>query len=188
VLAASFGPPPPLRLERIGYGFGTRQMPWPNAVRIWTGSVQPAARAQLDSVAQVETHLDDATPEELGFAMERLLEAGALDVAFAPLQMKKNRPGVLLRVLGRPDDAQRLAELVLEHTSALGARVQVLERLIAPRSERLVHTPFGEVRVKLKHLGERVVPAPEYEDCARLARSAGVPLAEVFAAARFAAS
>jgi uncharacterized protein (DUF111 family) len=105
-----------------------------------------------------------------------------------PLQMKKNRPGVLLRVLGRPSDGQRLAQLVLEHTSALGARVQVLQRLIAPRSERLVQTPWGEVRVKLKHLGERVVPAPEYEDCARVARSAGVPLADVFAAARSAAN
>ena len=177
-------------MQRIGYGFGTRQLPWPNAVRIWTGELQPqpGTRAQLDSVAQVETHLDDATPEELGFAMERLLACGALDVAFVPLQMKKNRPGVLLRVLGRPNDAQRLAELVLEHTSALGARVQVVERLIAPRSERRVQTPFGEVRVKLKHLGDRVVAAPEYEDCAHLARSLGVPLADVFAAARMAAS
>jgi uncharacterized protein (TIGR00299 family) protein len=186
---ATFGPPQPLRVERIGYGFGTRQLPWPNAVRVWTGSADDVRpRAELDSVAQIETHLDDATPEELGFAMERLLAAGALDVAFVPLQMKKNRPGVLLRVLGRPNDAARLAELVLEHTSALGARVQVVERLIAPRSERRVQTPFGEVRVKLKHLGERVVAAPEYEDCAHLARSLGVPLADVFAAARIAAS
>jgi pyridinium-3,5-bisthiocarboxylic acid mononucleotide nickel chelatase len=184
---ASFGPPPAASVERIGYGFGTRDLPWPNAVRIWTGEAEPATHARLDSVAQVETHLDDATPEELGFAMERLLEAGALDVAFVPMQMKKNRPGVLLRVLARPNDGHRLAELVLEHTSALGARVQVVERLIAPRTERGVETPWGEVRVKLKHLGDRVVAAPEYEDCARLARSAGVPLADVFAAARLAA-
>jgi uncharacterized protein (TIGR00299 family) protein len=186
---ARFDAPPPVRLERIGYGFGTRQLPWPNAVRVWTGPFDESPpRAVLDSVAEIETHLDDATPEELGFAMERLLAAGALDVAFVPLQMKKNRPGVLLRVLGRPNDAQRLAELVLEHTSALGARVQVIQRLIAPRSERLVQTPFGEVRVKLKHLGERVVAAPEYEDCATAARASGVPLADVFAAARTAAS
>jgi uncharacterized protein (DUF111 family) len=98
--------------------------------------------------------------------------------------MKKNRPGVLVRVLGRPADGQRLAELVLEHTSALGARVQTVERLIARRSERTVATPWGDVRVKVKHLGERELVAPEYEDCARLARAANVPLREVYAAAR----
>jgi uncharacterized protein (DUF111 family) len=139
---------------------------------------------QRETIVEIQTNLDDATPEELGFAMERLMEAGALDVAFSPLQMKKNRPGVLVRVLGRPEDGQRLAELVLEHTSALGARVQTIERLIARRSERTVSTPWGEVRVKVKHLGDREIVAPEYEDCARLARAANVPLREVYAAAR----
>jgi uncharacterized protein (DUF111 family) len=139
-------------------------------------------------VVEVQTNLDDATPEELGFAMERLLEAGALDVAFSPLQMKKNRPGVLVRVLARPEDGERLARLVLEHTSALGVRLQTIERLIARRSERTVLTPWGEVRVKVNHLGERELIAPEYEDCARLARAASVPLREVYAAARSAAA
>ena len=139
-------------------------------------------------MVEIQTNLDDATPEELGFAMERLLDAGALDVAFSPLQMKKNRPGVLVRVLGRPEDGERLARLVLEHTSALGVRVQAIERLITRRSERSVATPWGEVRVKIKHLGERELVAPEYEDCARVARAAGVPLREVYAAARAAAS
>jgi uncharacterized protein (DUF111 family) len=98
--------------------------------------------------------------------------------------MKKNRPGVLLRVLARPHDAARMAELVLEHTTALGARVETIERLIARRAERTVTTPWGDVRVKLKLLGNREIAAPEYEDCARLARAAGVPLADVYAAAR----
>ena len=87
-------------------------------------------------------------------------------------------------MLGRPEDGPRLAELVLEHTSALGARVEVIERLIARRSERTVTTPWGDVRVKIKHLGEREIVAPEYEDCARLARAANVPLSQVYAAAR----
>jgi uncharacterized protein (DUF111 family) len=120
--------------------------------------------------------------------MERLLEAGALDVAFSPLQMKKNRPGVLVRVLGRPSDGQRLAGLVLEHTSALGVRLQTIERLIAQRSEREVDTPWGTVRVKVKLLGQTEVLAPEYEDCARVARAAHVPLRDVYAAARLGAS
>jgi uncharacterized protein (TIGR00299 family) protein len=186
---ARFDQPPLKRVDNVGYGFGTRELPWPNAVRVWLGEASLVTHdLERDQVAQLETNLDDTTPEELGFAMERLLEAGALDVAFSPLQMKKNRPGVLLRVLARPQDALRMAELLLEHTTALGTRVQTIERLIARRSQRTVSTPWGDVRVKLKLLGERAIAAPEYEDCARLARDAGVPLAEVYAAARTAAN
>jgi uncharacterized protein (TIGR00299 family) protein len=183
---ASFVPEPVIdRVTRVGYGFGTREMTWPNALRLIVGEeTKRSSNLESDRVVEILTNLDDATPEELGFAMERLLEAGALDVAFSPLQMKKNRPGVLVRVLGRPADRQRLTELVLEHTSALGARVQTIERLIARRSERTVSTPWGEVRVKVKHLGDKEIVAPEYEDCARLARAANVPLREVYAAAR----
>jgi uncharacterized protein (TIGR00299 family) protein len=183
---ATFAPEPVMdRVTRVGYGFGTREMAWPNAVRIIVGEQNRlSSDLKRDRVVEIQTNLDDATPEELGFAMERLLEAGALDVAFSPLQMKKNRPGVLVRVLARPADGQRLAELVLEHTSALGARVQTVERLIARRSERTVVTPWGEVRVKVKHLGEREIVAPEYEECARVARAANVPLSQVYAAAR----
>jgi uncharacterized protein (TIGR00299 family) protein len=172
------------RVERVGYGFGTREPPWPNAVRLLLGAGANALGLVRESVVEIQTNLDDATPEELGFAMERLLEAGALDVAFSPLQMKKNRPGVLVRVLARPEDGQRLAEMVLEHTSALGARVTTLERVIAQRTERVVTTPWGDVRVKVKHLGSRELVAPEYEDCARLARAANVALRVVYEAAR----
>jgi uncharacterized protein (DUF111 family) len=162
-----------------------REPGWPNAVRLMVGAADEKASAlQHDQVVEIQTNLDDCTPEELGFAMERLLEAGALDVAFSPLQMKKNRPGVLARVLARPADGQRLAALVLEHTSALGVRLQSIERVVARRAERTVTTPWGEVRVKVKQLGEREIVAPEYEDCARLARTAGVPLRAVYEAAR----
>ena len=171
-------------VDKVGYGFGVREPAWPNAVRLLVGQPSVAGDLHRDTVVEIQTNLDDSSPEELGFAMERLLEAGALDVAFSPLQMKKNRPGVLVRVLARPDDGRRLAGLVLEHTSALGVRLQTIERLIVRRSERIVATPWGEVRVKIKHLGEREIVAPEYEDCARLARAAGVPLGEVYAAAR----
>jgi len=177
---AEFGSPAGMSVGRIGYGFGTREPAWPNAVRVWLSGSQLGH----DEVVQVETNLDDATPEELGYAMQVLLDAGALDVAFSPLQMKKNRPGVLLRLLARPADAQRLAELVLEHTSALGVRLETMQRLVAQRSERTVTTPWGEVRVKVKHLGDREILAPEFEDCARVARAAGVPLRDVYDAAR----
>jgi uncharacterized protein (TIGR00299 family) protein len=183
---ARFAPEPVLdSVKQVGYGFGTRELAWPNAIRLIVGEeTQRTSNLESDRVVEIQTNLDDASPEELGFAMERLLEAGALDVAFSPLQMKKNRPGVLVRVLGRPADGQRLAELVLEHTSALGVRVQTIERLIARRSERTVATPWGDVRVKVKHLGDREIVAPEHEDCARIARAAHVPLREVYAAAR----
>lgn len=185
---AIFAEPAFERIERVGYGFGTRELPWPNALRVWTGEAAAAAPLLRDTVAQIETNLDDATPEELGFAMERLLEAGALDVSFSPLQMKKNRPGVLVRVLAQPAEARRLAELLLVHTSALGARVQTVERLVAARAERTVQTPWGPVRVKEKRLGDRVVAAPEYEACASIARAHGVALRAVYEAARAAAT
>ncbi len=172
-------------IQRVGYGFGTREPAWPNAVRLLVGQSRPVALGLVrESVVEIQTNLDDCSPEELAFAMERLLEAGALDVGFSPLQMKKNRPGVLVRVLARPAQAQNLAELVLVHTSALGVRVQTIERLVAPRSQRAVETPWGSVQVKVKHLGALEIVAPEYEDCARVARSANVPLRQVYAAAR----
>ena len=177
----------PERIERVGYGFGTREPPWPNAVRLIVGTDAVDSDLITDRVVEIQTNLDDASPEELGFAMERLLDAGALDVAFSPLQMKKNRPGVLVRVLARPSDGERLAALLLEHTSALGVRLQAIDRLIARRAEREVMTPWGMVRIKLKLLGQARIAAPEYEDCARLAREARVPLREVYAAAQDAA-
>jgi uncharacterized protein (TIGR00299 family) protein len=177
----------PRSVDRVGYGFGTREPAWPNAVRLIVGGLEAAptpAGLLTDQVVEIQTNLDDTSPEELGFAMERLLEAGALDVAFSPLQMKKNRPGVLVRVLAPPAEGQHLARLMLEHTSALGVRIQTIERLIARRQERVVSTPWGPVRVKVKLLGDTEIAAPEYEDCARLAREAQIPLREVYAAAR----
>jgi uncharacterized protein (DUF111 family) len=135
----------------------------------------------------IEANLDDATPELLGYAMERLFEAGALDVFFTPIQMKKNRPGTLLGVIGRPDRASALAEVILHETTTLGVRLRRSERLIAGRRQETVLTPFGPVRVKLKLLGERAIAAPEYEDCAQVAREQGVPLADVYRAAQQAA-
>jgi hypothetical protein len=185
VLGRFVAQPPIDPIARIGYGFGTREPPWPNAVRVLVAEPGNNQHDLIhETIVEIQTNLDDATPEELGFAMERLLEAGALDVAFSPLQMKKNRPGVLLRVLGRVEDGERLAGLVLAHTSALGARVHTIERLIARRSARIVATPWGDVQVKIKHLGDRELVAPEYEDCARVARAANVPLRQVYDAAR----
>ena len=116
------------------------------------------------------------------------MEAGALDAWFTPIQMKKNRPAVKLSVLARPEDQARLVDLILRETPTLGLRYQVLSRAVAGREIREVETPWGTVRVKVKLLaGRPVAAAPEYDDCARLAAGAGVPLAQVMEAARRAA-
>jgi uncharacterized protein (TIGR00299 family) protein len=173
---------PPLRLRRVGTGYGTRRLPWPNLLRVWLGEALAPA-SNLEQVVLVEANLDDMLPEQLGFAMERLFAEGALDVTFGPLQMKKNRPGVLLSVVAAPERAARLAEIVLQETSTLGVRLVPADRLVAARTVETVQTPYGSVRLKLKLLGERRIPAPEYEDCAALARRHGLPIAEVYRAA-----
>lgn len=178
---------PPMRVRAVGYGFGEKEFPWPNAVRAWLGELEE--RPGREEVVLLECNLDDATGELLGYVMERLFAAGALDVWFVPVQMKKNRPGVILSTLARPERVDALLGLILRETPTLGVRVQPVERAVAERAERAVETPWGPVRVKEKWLdGERVSVSPEYEDCARIARERGIPLEEVYAAAREAAT
>jgi uncharacterized protein (DUF111 family) len=174
---------PPLVLKRVGYGFGQRRLPWPNCLRVWLGDPIGLAVAR-DEVTLIEANLDDMTPEGLGYAMERLFEAGALDVFFQPLHMKKSRPGVLLGILARPAQTAELAALVLAETTTLGVRVSRLERFIAARDSATLATELGPLKVKIKQVGDRRVVSPEYDDAARLARDKGVPLAEVYRAAQ----
>lgn len=177
---------PPMTLRAIGYGFGTKEFDWPNALRVWLGEPLAALPSPLsDEVALLTCNLDDVTGETLGYAMDRLLAAGALDVWFTPIQMKKNRPATQLSLLCHPGDADALTSLVLRETPTLGVRRLILSRSVAERQVRQVDTPWGPVRVKLKILAGTVVAAsPEYDDCARLASQAGVPLREVMAAAQ----
>ncbi len=136
--------------------------------------------ARYERVVQLECNLDDMTGEELGFVLERLLEAGALDAWFAPIYMKKNRPAVLLGVLCRPEQAESLRALLLRETSTLGVRWCEMERLAVERHTVCVETPWGPVRCKAKRLGGQVVSIkPEYEECARLAREYGLTLRQV---------
>ncbi|MCX8066539.1 MAG: nickel pincer cofactor biosynthesis protein LarC [Anaerolineae bacterium] len=178
---------PPMRVRAVGYGFGEKEFPWPNAVRAWLGEREEMTGRE--EVVLLECNLDDATGELLGYVMERLFAAGALDVWFVPVQMKKSRPGVVLSALARPERADALVGLILRETPTLGVRVRPVERVVAGRAERAVETPWGPVRVKEKWLeGKRVSISPEYEDCARIARERGIPLEEVYAAAREAAT
>lgn len=136
--------------------------------------------ASRDEVVLLECNLDDMTGEALAYALERLLEAGALDAWFAPIYMKKGRPAVLLSALCRPDDAPALRHVLLRETTTLGVRWRRMEREIAERDTDRVDTPWGPVRRKLKRLDGRVVSVkPEYDDCARLARENNIPLRDV---------
>jgi uncharacterized protein (DUF111 family) len=179
-------PGPAMTVHAVGYGFGTKEFDWPNGLRVWLG--EPLSTSHLpehDTVTRLDCNLDDATGETLAYAQKLLLAAGALDAWFAPIQMKKNRPATMLSVLCRPEDASELASLILRETPTLGVRYHAESRFKAVREVRLVETPWGKARVKLKLLdGEIVSASPEYDDCANLAREAGVPLAEVMAAAR----
>jgi uncharacterized protein (DUF111 family) len=139
-------------------------------------------------VTLLECNLDDMTGEALGYALEQLLSAGALDAWFTPIYMKKNRPGVILSILCLPDEAQAFCGLLLRETQTLGVRWHVLHRQVAERRMATVSTAWGDVRCKLKVLDGRVVDAkPEYEDCAALARRHVRPLQEMVRAAQRAA-
>jgi uncharacterized protein (DUF111 family) len=139
-----------------------------------------ASELLRDEVVVIESNLDDVTGEVLGWLMERLLAAGALDVSYTPLFMKKNRPATLVRIIARPTDAERLAALVVRETPTLGVRLLPMQRLIAVRRQETVESPLGPVAIKLKLLAGQIVAAsPEYDDCRRLALALALPLAEV---------
>ncbi|MCS6951897.1 MAG: nickel pincer cofactor biosynthesis protein LarC [Bryobacterales bacterium] len=179
-LACEFGPMPPLRISQTGYGAGERDFPQQaNVLRVIVGEASGATEAA--TVCVIEANLDDASPQVLAYATERLFEGGALDVTLAPLQMKKGRPGTLIQVVARPEDRERLASILFAETTTLGLRWWHAERRVQERRWVEVETRYGRVRIKV---GESSW-APEYDDCQRLAREAGVPLKEVLAEASF---
>lgn len=177
---ASFGPFPAMTLEQVGYGVGSRDPgDRPNLLRGCLGRL--ATTAGRDKVAVLETHLDDSTPELLGYLSERLLAAGALDVGYSPLQMKKNRPGTRLTVVAPPAEQEQLARLILRESSAIGVRFFESERLKLRREAGVVTTALGEAVVKLVFEGEELLRiTPEYESCRTLAAAAEQPLAEIY--------
>jgi TIGR00299 family protein len=183
--ASYYGPLPEMRVEKIGYGLGTRNThPRPNVLRAVVGICAETPDAETDEVTQIETNLDDLTPELAGATMERLFAAGALDVFFTPAQMKKNRPGFLLTVLATEETASEMARIMLTETSAFGVRMHRARRLKLRREFRDVETPYGPVRLKLGFLGDELVQAaPEYESCREVARKAGVSVKDVHLAA-----
>jgi uncharacterized protein (TIGR00299 family) protein len=178
-LAASFCGLPSVRLISQGFGAGDKDFPMQaNVLRVLVGERTNAAEAT--SVTILEANIDDSTPQVLGYTLERLLEAGALDVSLTPIFMKKNRPATLISVIAAPELAEPLAAILFAETSTLGLRLLQAERRVLARKVAEVETSFGKVRVKYSENGGF---APEYEDCRKLAAEKHVPLRVVIAAA-----
>ena len=184
-VCSEYGPVPRITTEKSGYGAGTREyQDFPNVLRVLIGETEDAG-ATDERLWMLETNLDDASPQIIGHVMDRVLESGALDCFFTPVQMKKNRPGVLLSVLCDPGEKETVMKLLFTETTTLGVRSYEVTRRALQRSVVRVETPYGPIDVKVAHLDGRVVnEMPEFEQCRQAAANANVPLKIVEEAAR----
>lgn len=197
-LASGFGNRPPMLVEKTGYGHGKRDIGRLNALRVILGESydektyqkeQNSTSAAItgsgsdrhgDEVIVLETNIDDTTAEILGYTLVKLLEAGALDAFYTPVYMKKSRPAYMLTVLASSGAEDSLAEIILSETSTLGIRTRSVKRYCMERKTLTVGTPFGDARIKVASLGGIQKASPEYEDCRKIAESAGMPLAKAY--------
>lgn len=186
-VCSEFGPLPKMELQRTGYGAGTRQYDtFPNALRVLIGETE-VQEANEERLWMIETNVDDMSPQIFGHVMERALAMGALDCYFTSIQMKKDRPGVLVSILCRPDDKASLADMLFAETTTLGVRSYEVQRRALEREIVRVETEYGPIDVKVARLNGHVVnEMPEYDQCREAARKAGVALRVVESAARMA--
>ncbi len=185
--SAKFGPMPAMSIEKIGYGAGSRDLnKAPNVLRAVLGQSAEDSRrhTEADSVAVIETNIDDMNPQLFGEVMEQVLAAGALDVFLTPVQMKKNRPGTLLTVLCERNHVDALAELLLTHTTSFGVRVHEAQRRKLAREMVTVKTKFGDIEVKIGRLGGKIVQrSPEFDSCQQAAARFNVGVKDVYSEA-----
>lgn len=170
-----FGELPAMRLLKSGYGMGTKDFPAANCVRAMLGEQD----APTEEILELSCNLDDCTGEVIGFAMERLLDAGALDVYWTSVGMKKNRPGILLTCMCRPLDREKMVELLFRHTTTLGVRESAFRRYTLSRESKTIQTPDGDIRVKVSTGYGVAREKPEFEDLAKIARKTGKSLSEL---------
>ena len=177
--AESFGPLPAMTIDRIGYGAGDRDpKEHPNVLRLLVGGAERSA--QVHAVVEMTCEIDDMNPQLFGPVMDHLLAAGALDVYFASVQMKKGRPGTLVTVLARPGDREKLSAILFSETTTIGVRYQEMKRECLDREMRTIETPVGAIRFKIASRAGRVLNAsPEFDDCARLAAEKGLSIKDV---------
>ena len=183
--AREFGPLPPMRLNRTGYGAGDRDpRESPNVLRVLQGERIGTSADEGSRVVQIECEIDDMNPQLFGPLMDRLTDAGALDVFYSAVQMKKNRPGTLVTVVAPPDRREGIAGVLFTHTTTIGVRYQEMHRDTLDREIRTIETPVGPIRVKIASRDGRVLnAAPEFDDCARIASERGLAIKEVQALA-----
>jgi len=179
-LVSSFGPMPPMVVQDVGYGAGKRDLPErPNLLRILIGD--KPFKKEVESVVLLETNLDDTNPEWMGYLMERLFEAGALDVVFFPIQMKKNRPGVQIQVIGQHDQRETLTEILFRESATLGVRFRYTQRQVLKRAEAEVDSPWGSIKVKkIMNRDGSYFFQPEYDVCREIALKYNRPLREIY--------
>lgn len=181
---------PLFTIERVGYGVNSALPLQSNFLRLYVGKLQNAEAqgnegADTDWVTVLSTNIDNMSGELLGGLMERLFDAGALDVSYTPMQMKKNRPATMLMIVCPLEKGDELAYILLRETTTLGVRIQQVQRLKAQRTPQRIDTPLGPLLVKVKRLGAQIISAaPEYEECQRIAREQNMPLADVYAVAQ----
>jgi pyridinium-3,5-bisthiocarboxylic acid mononucleotide nickel chelatase len=176
-VSMQYGPVPPIEVERIGYGAGTRDYEnFPNVLRVFQGTTEPESVGD-EKLLMVETNIDDLSPQIIGHVMDRAFELGALDCYFTAVQMKKNRPGVLLSVLCEKRTKDSIMQLLFKETTTLGVRTFEVNRRALARTIVRVETQYGPIDVKVAHLNGQVVnEMPEFEQCRSAATEAGVPL------------
>ncbi len=186
-LATRFDAFPEMKIVKSGFGAGTRDFPGhPNVVRLTVGEIAKTFpdHTTEETITVLEANLDDLSPQIFGYVMDRLLEDGALDVFTVPVQMKKNRPGTLLTILCKAEDASRLTQMLFTETTTLGVRRRDEVRTVLARRWENVQTSWGDVRIKIASMNGSVTNyAPEYEDCRRIAAEHHIPLKQVMAAA-----
>lgn len=170
-----FGELPAMRLLKSGYGMGTKDFPAANCVRAMLGEQD----APTEEILELSCNLDDCTGEVIGFAMERLLDAGALDVYWTSVGMKKNRPGILLTCMCRPLDREKMVKLLFKHTTTLGVRESAFRRYTLSRESKTIQTPDGDIRVKVSTGYGVTREKPEFDDLAKIARETGKSLSEL---------
>jgi len=211
-LATSFGSPPAMTIQKVGNGAGSIQLPIPNMLRLWIGETPPvspqggkrignrelgnrelgiegkknvvSAADDLETIAVLETQIDDLSPQGIGYLYERLFKVGAVDVFTQPIGMKKSRPGILVTVICHPPDISACEEVLFKETTTLGIRRLIQQRRILPRTIQSVQTEYGEIRVKVawtEESGKKTIinVQPEYEDCASIAQQHNLPWREV---------
>lgn len=203
-IAQGFGPLPRMQVLDVGYGAGSRDRPFPNVLRAYLGEMEtqdelvsgrgarfphqeqhnaPLTQAgyQEGRAVVLESNIDDSNPQMFEYLIDRLLEAGALDVGLLPISMKKNRPGVLLHVLAHPESVDDLLQIIFQESTTIGVRSYPVTKHMLPRQIETVDTKYGRVRVKIARLGDRVANVkPEYEDCRALAIQLGLPIKDIY--------